>query len=127
MVAVDQGGNAWVTGYFQNLTDLGSGSLHSAGGNDVLLAKYSPAGAGLVSHDYGDSSDQYGVFLTVNAFGSDVALDPSGRSMRETSALPSPILCRIVLGHTTVHLPPSVQPAALPPARRVPGDRIRNR
>jgi hypothetical protein len=71
-VAVDPGGNAWVTGYFQNLTDLGAGSLKSAGADDVFLAKYGPDGAGLASHAYGDAQPQYGVYVTTNALGSPI-------------------------------------------------------
>jgi hypothetical protein len=68
----DPGGNTWVTGYFQNLTDLGSGSLKSAGTDDVFLAKYGPNGAGLVSYRYGDMQEQYGVFLTANTIGTPI-------------------------------------------------------
>jgi len=40
-LAVDRNGDAVITGYFMTATDLGGGSLASAGANDIFLAKYS--------------------------------------------------------------------------------------
>ena len=41
-VDVDAGGNAFITGYFDTVIDLGDGLLLSAGGSDVFVAKLSP-------------------------------------------------------------------------------------
>jgi hypothetical protein len=71
-VRADAAGDAWVSGSFQNLTDLGSGSLKSAGGNDVFLAKYGPDGKGIASHRYGDAQEQWGLYVAVNALGTPI-------------------------------------------------------
>lgn len=68
-LAVDAAGNVVITGYFDGSTDLGGGTMTSAGGSDLFVAKYDPSGAHIWSKRFGDVSDQVG--LTV-------ALDPSG-------------------------------------------------
>ena len=44
-VAVDASGNVLVTGFFSGTVDFGGGSLVSAGGREIFLAKYDGNGA----------------------------------------------------------------------------------
>lgn len=71
-VAVDPGGKQWVAGYFQDLADLGSGALHSAGSSDIFLAGYAAGGAPIVSHAYGSAGDEYAHHLTANSVGTPI-------------------------------------------------------
>jgi hypothetical protein len=68
-VALDTSGNILVAGYFQGAADFGGGLLTSAGGYDLVLAKYSPLGVHLWSKRFGG---------TGNEEVSSIALDPSG-------------------------------------------------
>jgi hypothetical protein len=68
-VAVDASSNVLLTGTFQGGINLGGSLLSSAGLGDVFVAKFSTAGTHLWSARYGDTADQNG---------SDVALDAAG-------------------------------------------------
>jgi len=68
-VAVDGNGNVLVGAYFQGSVDFGGGVLTSAGGYDVVIAKYSAAGAHLWSRRFGGTGNEI-----VNG----IALDGSG-------------------------------------------------
>jgi hypothetical protein len=68
-VATDAAGNSFVTGLLFGSVDFGNGVLTSAGGADIVIAKFDPNGTCLWSECFGDSSSQYG-----NA----VATDPAG-------------------------------------------------
>jgi hypothetical protein len=73
-VCTDNLGNAYVTGYFRNTINFGSGSISSVGADDMFLVKYNPAGTALwtvrgggASNDRGGSvsCDQYNnVYVT---------------------------------------------------------------
>ncbi len=67
--AVDGSGNVVVVGVFQGSVDFGGGTLTSAGGSDIYMAKYSAAGAHLWSKRLGGTGEEL-----VRA----VALDASG-------------------------------------------------
>lgn len=54
-LAVDSGGNVLVTRFFTGTVDVGGGPLTSAGGDDILLAKFAPNGAHLWSKRFGDA------------------------------------------------------------------------
>jgi len=54
-VAVDADGAVVVTGNFSGSVDFGGGGLTSAGGDDVVVAKYSTAGAHVWSKRFGDT------------------------------------------------------------------------
>lgn len=43
-LAVDSSGNVYVTGFFQSTATFGTGSLSSAGGSDIFVAKYTNTG-----------------------------------------------------------------------------------
>jgi hypothetical protein len=62
-VTVDGGGNVLVAGSFQNTIDFGSGALTSAGGADMFVAKYAPAGTPTWSKRFGGTTEEaaYGV------------------------------------------------------------------
>ncbi|HLN81480.1 MAG TPA: hypothetical protein VK392_09850, partial [Thermoanaerobaculia bacterium] len=64
-IAVDGAGNVVVVGAFQNSVDFGGGSLTSAGGTDMFVAKYSASGAHLWSRRFGGASDDYAEAVTV--------------------------------------------------------------
>jgi chitodextrinase len=68
-VAVDDGGNVAVTGYFQGTVNFGGGSLSSAGGNDIFLAKFSDSGAHVWSKRFGGTSDDRGTGVAVAGTG----------------------------------------------------------
>ncbi len=69
-VAVDESGNVFLAGSFGGKLDLGGGSLVSAGGYDIFLAKFDVNGSHVWSRRFGDSDDYQ------EALG--VAADPSG-------------------------------------------------
>ena len=68
-VAVDSAGNSIITGFFQGLIDFGSGSLSSAGDNDIFLAKFNSNGAPVFSFNFGDTSADIGNSVTVDSSG----------------------------------------------------------
>lgn len=68
-VALDAGGNVLLIGGFSGALDFGGGTLTSAGGTDVFIAKLDPGGAHLWSSRYGDSQDQLGNALAVDTAG----------------------------------------------------------
>jgi hypothetical protein len=69
-VAVDGSGNVAITGSFTGTIDFGGGDLISAGGTDIVVAKYSAGGAHLWSKRFGNSTN--------NEVGNAVAMDASG-------------------------------------------------
>jgi hypothetical protein len=68
-IAVDDVGNVVVVGAFQGSVDFGGGSLTSAGGTDVFVAKYSASSAHLWSRRFGGASDDYAEGVTVDGAG----------------------------------------------------------
>lgn len=70
-VAVDGAGNVLLTGYFGGSVDFGgpSGPLTSAGGVDIFLAKFDPAGNRLWSRQFGDANDQGAQSVAVDGVG----------------------------------------------------------
>jgi hypothetical protein len=57
-VATDASGNVLVAGYFSGAIALGGSSATSAGGSDVFVAKYTPAGGHLWSKRFGGTDDE---------------------------------------------------------------------
>ena len=69
-VALDGAGNAYVLGQCQGTVNLGNNvTLSSHGANDVLLAKYSPAGALLWARALGGAADELGLTIVADAAG----------------------------------------------------------
>jgi Beta-propeller repeat len=68
-VVVDRDGNVIVVGAFEQTVNFGGGALTSAGGWDVFVAKYSPAGAHLWSMRFGASETDDGKAVAVDADG----------------------------------------------------------
>lgn len=68
-VAVDGQGNVVVAGYFERSVDFGGGTLTSAGGADVFVAKFSSSGGHVWSRRFGGSSDDFGEGVTVDGAG----------------------------------------------------------
>ena len=71
-VALDSGGNIFLTGSFSGSVDFGTGTLVSAGSSDIFLAKYSSTGTPAWSKRFGstDSDLAYGV-----------TIDPGGNAL----------------------------------------------
>jgi len=57
-VALDAAGNVLVTGRFQGTVNFGAGTLVSAGGDDIFVAKLSRSGQTLWSRGFGDANNQ---------------------------------------------------------------------
>lgn len=72
-VAVDTAGNVFITGFIQGATDFGGGSLTSAGGRDIYLAKFDANGNHLWSRLFGDAAAQIGRGVATDSSG-DVAM-----------------------------------------------------
>jgi hypothetical protein len=68
-LAIDDSGTMVLTGYFQGTANFGGGSLASAGGTDVFLAKYSAAGAHLWSKRLGGTTDDHSSAVAVDGAG----------------------------------------------------------
>ncbi len=68
-VAVDSAGNVVVIGRFQGSIDFGLGALTSAGGTDIFLVKFDPAGAPIWNERFGDASDQTPGGVAVDSVG----------------------------------------------------------
>jgi hypothetical protein len=68
-LAVDAAGDVFVYGYFQGSINFGGGTLTTAGGNDVYLAKLSSTGAHLWSKRFGDASNQLAKGIATDAQG----------------------------------------------------------
>jgi hypothetical protein len=69
LVAVDPSGNVYVTGSFSGTLNLGTGNLVSAGGTDILLAKYNPSGTCLWSKSFGAGGPDAGIGIALDAAG----------------------------------------------------------
>jgi hypothetical protein len=69
-IAVDGGGNCYVTGDFQDTVDFGGGALTAQGGTDIFVASFTPDGAYRWSRRFGGSSSDSGVSVAVDSGGS---------------------------------------------------------
>ena len=58
-IATDSAGDVLASGHFTGTVNVGGGPLTSAGGSDVLFARYSSANAHLWSARHGNSLDQF--------------------------------------------------------------------
>src|SRR5262249_5464222 len=67
--AVDGGGNIISVGYFQGTANFGGASLTSAGGFDVVIAKYAADGTHLWSKRFGGTGDEYVKKVALDASG----------------------------------------------------------
>lgn len=72
-VALDASGNVVLAGTFEGTIDVGGGPLTAAGGTDVFLAQYSPAGAHRWSRRIGGTSNYDG--------GTGLAVDATGNAV----------------------------------------------
>jgi hypothetical protein len=68
-VAVDASGNVIVAGFFIGPVDFGGGTLTSAGGYDMFVAKFDPDGNHLWSKRFGDANYQFARSVAVDASG----------------------------------------------------------
>lgn len=71
-VAVDVFGNSTVIGTLTGSADLGGGLLTTAGGNDVVVAKYDPTGGYLWSKRFGGAMNQTPNAVAMDGFGNAV-------------------------------------------------------
>lgn len=67
--AIDSEGNVVLAGSFAGAIDFGGGSLVSAGGSDIFVAKLTEAGAHVWSKRFGDSSAQTASSIAVDSEG----------------------------------------------------------
>ncbi len=65
-VAIDGRGDVVVTGSFTGTTNFGGGALSTAGGSDVVLAKYTATGAHVWSHRMGSIGLDQGVGVAID-------------------------------------------------------------
>jgi hypothetical protein len=65
-VELDSAGNVLIAGDIQGITDFGGGPLTTIGGNDVVVAKFSAAGAHVWSNRFGLGGTQIGHGLAVD-------------------------------------------------------------
>lgn len=68
-VALDAAGSVHLTGTMDGSVDFGAGTMSSAGGQDVFVAKLDASGAPQWSARYGDVADQYGSAIAVDGAG----------------------------------------------------------
>jgi cysteine-rich repeat protein len=68
-IATDPMGNVFVTGAYTGTIDFGAGALTSAGGNDIFVAKFDPAGTLLWAKSYGATGDQFGYGIATDSAG----------------------------------------------------------
>jgi hypothetical protein len=68
-IVIDSKNNAMITGSFSGTAGFGGGSLVSAGGNDVFVARFTDAGIHLWSKGFGDAADQTGRSIDVDFMG----------------------------------------------------------
>ncbi|MGD8414750.1 MAG: hypothetical protein PVF33_10980, partial [Candidatus Latescibacterota bacterium] len=68
-VAADASGNIIVVGSFQGSADFGGGTLTSAGGYDIFIAKYDEGGSHIWSQRFGDEGDQNAGSVAVDGGG----------------------------------------------------------
>jgi hypothetical protein len=68
-VAVDGSGSVVVTGNFLGTVDFGGGSLTSAGGEDIFVAKFDAAGSHVWSQRFGAANLQNGESVAIDASG----------------------------------------------------------
>ncbi len=66
-MAVDHENNVYIVGHFATTIDLGGGVLTSAGGNDIFMAKYNPAGAHVWSQRFGSTGNDIATSIFVDA------------------------------------------------------------
>jgi hypothetical protein len=65
-VTADSHDNVVMSGYFDNSVDFGGGVLTSAGGDEVFVVKFDPAGNHLWSKRFGDASAQHNQYVSVD-------------------------------------------------------------
>jgi len=68
-VASDNSGNVIVSGIITGLYSIGGDYLWPQGGQDILLAKFSPTGAHVWSHRYGGNGYDYGYGVATDSSG----------------------------------------------------------
>ncbi len=94
-VAVDGGGNSYITGWFSGTVAAGADSLVGAGGEDIFIAKLDPNGdylwaesLGSTGNDrgWGTTLDSSGNIYTIGTFNGTVDFDPGPGTANLTSA-----------------------------------------
>jgi len=68
-LAVDASGNSVITGEFNGAVDFGLGTLTSAGGYDIYLARFNTSGTALWGKRFGDAALQYSHSVDINSVG----------------------------------------------------------
>jgi hypothetical protein len=68
-IAVDSSGNIYMAGYFYGTANFGGSTLSSAGGYDLVLAKYNNAGVHQWSYRFGGAGDEIATSIALDGFG----------------------------------------------------------
>ena len=68
-ISFDSSGNVVVTGSFEATVDFGCGSLTSAGGDDIFVAKYSSTGGCVWLKRFGSSSQDFAAAIAADSSG----------------------------------------------------------
>lgn len=71
-IAVDGGGNIYITGYYTGTVTIGSATYTSRGAEDIFVAKYNTNGAFAWAKTAGTTSNDYGDCIAVSSSGADV-------------------------------------------------------
>jgi hypothetical protein len=71
-VAIDNGGNSYVTGEFRGTMSFGSTNLGSVGGKDIFIAKYDPQGNLVWARRAGSAFDEASEGIAVDVFGNTI-------------------------------------------------------
>lgn len=68
-IAVDSGGNSYVTGYFYNTVNFGGTNITSKGSADIFLASFNATGGHRWSKGFGSTSSDYAYSLALDKSG----------------------------------------------------------
>ena len=66
-IALDTSDNILITGLFGGNINFGGGALSNAGGGEIFVAKFDPAGAHIWSRAYGGVGEDFGLRIEVDA------------------------------------------------------------
>jgi len=68
-ITVDTSGNTYVTGTYAASITFGINALNSAGGTDIFVAKYTPAGVNIWAISQGSTGNEGGTSISLDAIG----------------------------------------------------------
>lgn len=87
-IQVDNSGNIFITGYFENLCYFGSNSVYTPLQCDAYIAKFDNTGYSLWVKQFGGTIDDYGKSVTVDEFGNSYIVGTSEGNIDFGNGLP---------------------------------------